>query len=370
MTAKRSLGALKMRYRINGGKVRTTGTSEWGGGERYGRDRGVYFHRLRGVVTGTAPGDEVEVWFEQARGNRHSSHFNYKARQGVARRRPDHVRRGLHRRVAGAGPERPALPVVLHRRARRRSASTTTSMTSTRRDRTSPDALGVLSHYDMVIWYTGDDFVTREPDQVAGTGTSRLALDEQIDVRDYMNEGGKLFYTGQFAGEQYSDGFEVKNYGFEQSPTSMCSADLPEFDEDDPTQADGCITHVDDFLQYYLGAYRYVAGGNSTDEDGNLLPMDGIADPFRGLHWQFDDSGAGNQANSATFVVTSSVLNPQRYPLYRDSKALAGWRRPGAAPFNPFEGSYYMAAGATDAAYKRLHQAVDLTGKTGGGCRS
>ena len=31
-----------------------------------------------------------------------------------------------------------------------------------------PDALGVLSHYKGVIWYTGDDVVTREADGRAG----------------------------------------------------------------------------------------------------------------------------------------------------------------------------------------------------------
>ena len=30
------------------------------------------------------------------------------------------------------------------------------------RGRKAPDALGVLSHYDGVIWYTGDDTVTRK----------------------------------------------------------------------------------------------------------------------------------------------------------------------------------------------------------------
>jgi hypothetical protein len=60
------------------------------------------------------------------------------------------------------------------------------------------------------------------------------------------------------------------------------------------------------------------------------------------------------------------VLDPAKYPLYADSKPLAGWRRPGAAPFNPFSGSFYMAAGATDQAYKRLHRTIDLTGKTSG----
>ena len=43
-----------------------------------------------------------------------------------------------------------------------------------RRGNRSPDWLGVLSHYDAVIWYTGDDDLTRQPGQMPGTGTARL----------------------------------------------------------------------------------------------------------------------------------------------------------------------------------------------------
>jgi murein tripeptide amidase MpaA len=367
VTAKRSLGALKLRYRINGGAARSASTKEWTGGERYGKDPGVYYHRVRGFVTGTKPGDRVQVWFESADGSAKSDSFTYRA---VNESRDDVLIMSAEDYTGATNvPAYPSLqgPFYL--------SYYTKALDANRidydvydvddRDRRSPDWLGVLSHYKAVIWYTANDFVTREPYQVAGTGTSRLALDEQIDVRHFMNEGGKLFYTGSFAGEEYSDGFEVKNYGFRQAPDSMCSNTLPEFNEDDPGEADGCITHVDDFLQYYLGAYRYVAGGNSTDEEGNLLPVDGLAGgPFSGMSWMFDGTGAGNQANSATFVVTSSVLDPAKYPLYADSRAVAGWRRPGAAPFNPFEGSFYMAAGAHDQAYKRLRRTIDLTGVT------
>ena len=88
-----------------------------------------------------------------------------------------------------------------------------------------------------------------------------------------MNEGGKLFFTGQNAGRQWAEGYEVRNFGFAEPPEGgkWCSGTKPEFDKDDPGLADGCIAHNNDFLQYYLGAYVYVAGGQSTDEDGNLL---------------------------------------------------------------------------------------------------
>ena len=35
-----------------------------------------------------------------------------------------------------------------------------------------------------------------------------------IDVRDYLNEGGKLFFTGKNAGQQYAEGNEFRNFGF------------------------------------------------------------------------------------------------------------------------------------------------------------
>jgi hypothetical protein len=33
-----------------------------------------------------------------------------------------------------------------------------------------------------------------------GGNVSRLAVDETLEVRQYLNEGGKLLYTGQWAG--------------------------------------------------------------------------------------------------------------------------------------------------------------------------
>jgi hypothetical protein len=70
--AKRSLGEVVVRYRINGGATQQAETSEFGGGERYYTEPGEYFHKLRGAVTGTSPGDSVEVWFAQEDGKKRS----------------------------------------------------------------------------------------------------------------------------------------------------------------------------------------------------------------------------------------------------------------------------------------------------------
>src|SRR5665809_61622 len=61
--AKRSLGRVTLKYRINGGRSRSASTSEWSGGERYTPVAGDY-RGLRGFVRGTDPGDSVKVWFE------------------------------------------------------------------------------------------------------------------------------------------------------------------------------------------------------------------------------------------------------------------------------------------------------------------
>ena len=102
--------------------------------------------------------------------------------------------------------------------------STTTSTTSSERNHQAPDPLGVLSHYDAVIWYTGDDYLSRLPNQVPGTGTARYAVENMIAVRDFINEGGKLFYTGQNAGQQYAEGNEFRNFGFPEPTGAPGSA--------------------------------------------------------------------------------------------------------------------------------------------------
>ncbi|HET9737667.1 MAG TPA: M14 family zinc carboxypeptidase [Solirubrobacteraceae bacterium] len=360
-TAKRSLGAIVMRYRINGGATKTVGTSEWSDGERYYQEAGVYYHRLRGTVTGTKPGDNVEVWFAQKNGSKQSASFSYAARVESANRvlvlaAEDYT-----------GPT-PALDPSGPRYADQYLAAVAANGLGAdlydvdARGRRAPHPLGVLSHYDAVIWYTGDDYLTREPGQVPGTGTSRLALDEQVAVRDYLNEGGKVVYAGKHAGQQYAEGYEFRNFGFPQPNEDQqgrwCDADLPE-------SRDGCIAHTNDFLQYYLGAYIRVENGNAWSPDGSVFPVAG-EDPFApGTSWTFANQAADPAAGAptSTFAVTSTIIDN---PTYQDSRRLAGWTRPGAGPFAPFTGQYYMASGADDEAYKRLWTEVDLTGATSG----
>lgn len=356
--AKRSLGDLVVRYRINGGATQEASATDAPEGERYG-DPGVYFHRVRGTVTGTSPGDSVEVWFAQANGTKRSASFTYRAAAETGNR----VLVMSAEDYSGPTPTQAPGPHFAQAYVNALAANGIAAdlYDVDARGRKAPHPLGVLSHYDAVIWDTGEDYLTREPGQVPGTGTSRLAAEEEVAVRDYLNEGGKLLYIGKHAGQQYAEGFEFRNWGFPQPNESQqgrwCDSDLPE-------SKDGCIAHVDDFLQYWLGAYlRVENGGSWRASDNTIFPVTG-EDPFGPATWTFTPTGptAGAGAPTATFGVTSSMIDR---PAYQDSRRLAGWDRPGAGPFSPNTGDYYMATGHDDESYKRLSTQVDVP--AGGG---
>ena len=148
-------------------------TGEYQGGQRRYCDPGTYYHHLRGVVTGTKPGDTVKVWFQA--GRKHASDpFTYTAEVREPQQGAAGGRRGLHRAEPGAG---------------RRAATTWTTYAQALQDahigfdvydvdaqsRTAPSALGVLSHYKAVIWETGDDLYTRDPASPAAPAWRRCS---------------------------------------------------------------------------------------------------------------------------------------------------------------------------------------------------
>jgi hypothetical protein len=346
--AARSLGAVTLNYQINGGSVHTASTSEWNGGERFGGPGDVYYHVMRSQVTGTSPGDQVKVWFTG--GGKTSDSFTYTAKVESSNR----VLVVSAEDYSGISPvykktNGPSyLQYYLDALAANGIGADVYDVDAN--GRRSPDALGVLSHYKAVIWYTGDDVITREPGMAPGTA-SRLANDEILDVRAYLNEGGRLLYTGKYAG--FEDAF---GYEFQPETNAPC-------DPNDNGQ-DGCQPLSDDFLQYYLGAYFYndTAG---TDSKGNTFDVSGSGNPFTGSAWSFGGgSSANNQDHSASFIATSGILPASTYPQFT-STASAKYARPGG-PFEPHTGSNYVYSQIADISYKRLTRTVDLTGQSSG----
>jgi hypothetical protein len=351
--AKRSLGNVRVHYRINGGAEQTAPTSEWDGGERYGRSYSTYYHELRGEVTGTSAGDEVEVWFE-SRDGRRSDSFTYRVETASGAEvlivsAEDYT--GVSNQPGGSTTGPGYLSYF-------EDALSANGIGYDVYDvdvhgRTAPDALGVLGHYDAVVWYTGDDIVTREPGMVAGTA-SRLANDEMLEMRSYLNEGGKLLYNGQYAGFQYAGG-----YAFDPVANAPCGAGDPAVDA-------RCQALSDDFLQYYLGAYLYEDSGGSDPDTGEPLPIEGTQDPYGGLGWDLNGAdSAGNQAHTAAFLTTSSLLPEAQYPQFASS-APAAWVRSFANAFEPYDGDQYAYSDRADVSYKRLTRTIDLAGLSPG----
>jgi hypothetical protein len=176
-----------------------------------------------------------------------------------------------------------------------------------------PSYAEVLSHYDVVIWYTGDDWLPTVP----GYGVHG---EEVLNIREFMHyDGGKLFATGQDLA--YPSLFYAVDLGLS-----------------------------DDFFQYYLGAYMHTEEGGM--DPATWLPYDvrgEAGDPiFDGLNFSiYGKKGADNQVYADTFLAVNYFL-----PRF-DGTVAARYDRPGG-PFDPHSGSYYVYSQMADMAYKRL----------------
>ena len=217
MLAKRSLGAVTLKYRINGGAVQSRPTSEWAGGERF-TPADVYYHEMRGTVTGTSPGDSVEVWFEG--GGARSDSFTYQAVSETGNR----VLVVAAEDYSGASPVQAAGPHFLQYYLDALAANGVAAdvYDVDARGRIAPDHIGVLGHYDGVIWYTGNDVVTREPGRVAGNA-DRLALDEIARVPRVRERGRPgAVHRQERAGKQYSGAPPVGTQWYDPKDEIAC----------------------------------------------------------------------------------------------------------------------------------------------------
>jgi hypothetical protein len=318
--ARRALGAVRVHWRVAGGPERSAPTSEHAG-DRYGA-RGAVYNRLRGSVSGFAAGDTVQVWFEG--GGERSATFTFTA----ALTGPGDVLvlaaedySGTHPGPAHPGPEY----LSAYTDALRGLGIDHDVYDIDARGRRAPDALGVLSHYQAVVWYTGDDIFVREPLQPAGTGTSRPFGETIRNARDYLNDGGRLLVSGQQAlagawAQLVWDPFSDDDCGGNNLP--------------DMTVAH-CVPASDDFLQYWLGAWR-----------------NGPA-----------DAAARLRAGDVVFELENQFA-PTRYLGAPGATRYAGFDR--APDFEVPTGTRYAHVESRDEGYQRLTRTIDLTGATSG----
>jgi hypothetical protein len=316
VNVKRSLGPVTLHWTVNAGAEQTATTAEYQGGERYGAENDVYYHEMRGTVSGTKPGDDVKVWFEA--GGQRSQSFGYKARSDSGRKVLIMAAEDYSGKP-GAGVESPAYAsrtqanyLDPYRDALAANGIGYDVYDVDAEGREAPDALGVLSHYDAIVWYTANDVLIRADAVPGATGVAKLSNDEILAVRDYLNDGGKLLYTGQNAAFAQVNAFVFNPLG--EPP--YCDAVNP----GSPGSAPGCIPLSGDFLQYWLGAYIHIDAA-STKAAASALPFQALA-PFGAFGFGLNGPGsADNQEHTYSMVTTSSILKPTQFPQFASGLA-------------------------------------------------
>ena len=355
--AKRDLGAVEVKYRVNGGPVQSAPTTEWDGGEKYGSDTDVYYRVLDGFVSGTGPGDSVEVWFEAE--SARSDSFTYEAQKESGRR----VLVMAAEDYTGTSPGGPRPgPEYLDDYVEMLAANGIQAdvYDVDANGRRAPDAIGILSHYDAVVWYTGRDSFVREPGST-GNEASRLGMDQLFEIREYLNEGGRVLYTGDLAGGGYTTALGFFGLYDPTAENAFCEH-LPA--GTDPrrclfTFGSPASDLVNDVIEYWFGAYLFnFAAGNSAT---GFFPVTGTDTPFGGMEWMIEPGVGFDFANS--FITTSGILPPDEYPQF-ESWPAAKFDRPGG-PFAPHSGEGYAYSQIADVSYKRLTKTVNVP--AGGG---
>ncbi len=362
VTARRDLRNLAMHYSINGRRGFRVPVEEWEGGERYGDEADRYYAEFRGTVRGARPGDSVEVWFTGRRpggGPRESERFTYRVAQDTSA----DVLVVANEDYEGVNPDPPGTSTAPKHLAAHVAAVTAAGHRAAVWDVSKqgvPHDLGVLGHFDAVVWYLGENRLTQDPeDELTQFGSAQLpdaAVAERaqyltLAVRDYLNEGGKLLHDGETTGYTGTLGSSLGGiyYGLNGDPTADCVV------TEDP-RAD-CLLLADDFFQYYLGAYARSTAPSPTGFDGRG-DLEGVDATF---------GGAALTANpldeAGTFTVTSDLLPVARFPQFASEPA-GTYRGSSGGAFDPVEGSWYVGAPHQDDSYTRLTRTIDLSGVT------
>ncbi|MET0725070.1 MAG: M14 family zinc carboxypeptidase [Leifsonia sp.] len=364
--AKRSLWLKLVNYRINGGRTHYAFPKEWKGGERYGDENDDYYAEYRGTVRGAKPGDSVEVWFSgypdprDTRGHDRfrrveSDHFTYTLAQDTG-----HDALVIaNEDYTGVNPTYPAgttAPKYLDAHVAALEANGVTPDVWDVDQQGVPHDLGVLSHYDAVLWYLGDNRLTQDPeDELTEYGSASipdLSVAERtqyltMSVRDYLNEGGKLAYAGETTGYYGLLGGALGGiyYGLNGAPDQPCAV------TQDPTS--DCLLYADDFTQYWMGAY----GRTPLAASGVM----GTADPVAGLSALFGGPATvDNPVDEAgALSPTSETLPVDEFPQF-ESAGVADYLDP-QGPFIAVEGDWAAAAAHTDDSYQRLQRTYDLS---------
>jgi hypothetical protein len=371
VTVKRAVRAVTMQFRINGGRTMRVATHEWRGGERYGFENTDYYHERRGTLRGASAGDQVEVWFrgidKDAKGRERqveSEHFTYTVAQDTG----NDVLVIANEDYTGVNPEEQPnsfdAPKYVDEHLDALKANGISADVWDVDAQGVPHDLAVLDHYDVVLWYLGDNRLTQDPEDletelpIVAPGftypDSSVAERQQyltMSVRDFLNAGGKLIHAGETTAYEGAldaalGGLGGIYYGLDGAPDQECVVEFDFFSD--------CLLLADDFAQYYLGAYE--RGTRVADGiEGTAGPALGDTALFGGpatVDNPIDELGG--------FRLTSTLLPPDQFPQFSSSAFLQYLNVAGT--IEAVEGEFAAVAEHADEHYMRLGRTFDLTG--------
>ena len=178
-----------------------------------------------------------------------------------------------------------------------------------------PSFLGVLSHFDAILWYSGDDFIPQDATetnprylstatQQSGSQTlASWAHKTMIAMREYLNEGGKAVVAGRNIHQWPTGGTGLSTTGpYDWAPDKLPGFFYPENnagDDDLPGTAFQRYRDIsNDTWQNYLGVVGRGTGsgyGASTYNGLAISPTTGSI--FSGMAPFTPDAGSGNDPN-------------------------------------------------------------------------
>ena len=194
-----------------------------------------------------------------------------------------------------------------------------------------PSFLGVLSHFDAVLWYSGDDFIPQDATETdarhlatatAQAGSMRLASwahKTMLALRDYLNEGGKAIVDGRNIHQWPIGNTSLSATGpYQWAPDKLPGFFYPENnggDDDLPGTAFQRYRGIsNDTWQNYLGAVGRGTGSGYGQSTYNGQPIEPVAGSiFAGVGPITVDSGSGNDPNQdANGVPAPRAKSPTR----------------------------------------------------------
>ena len=329
-------------------------TDEYNGGERYGGKTDVYYHVVE------RPGDGHEGRATPSRcGSRRrrstSPSFTYTSQSTTQNK----VLVVAAEDYSGASPVQTPGPHYLQYYLDALAANGIQAdvYDVDANGRTAPDDLGVLSHYKAVIWYTGDDTVTREPGW--GAGERVAARDGRDAEHARVHERGRpRALDGQERGRAVHA--RARHAALRPDRGERAVPRRPGGDRPRCLALSGSGDGQNDVLEYWFGAFilNYGAGLNDA---GDVLDVLGIGQPApAAADLELQRPGQRGQPDGGQ-LVHHDERDPAAGARTRSSRA--GRRRsttgPGG-PFDPHTGSQYVYSQIADVSYKRLSRTLTV----------